>query len=81
MGGAVVAWFAVGGLPISPAGLGTQQATMLYFFGTRFGGTESEAAIIAFGFSFPVVLTVGRGLVGAFYLREFAAARSSTEPS
>jgi len=72
---------AVGGLPISPAGLGTQQAAMLYFFGTRFGGTDSEAAIVAFGFSFPVALTLGRCLVGVFYLKAFAAARSSAEPT
>lgn len=66
----------VGGLPISPAGLGTQQAAMLYFFGPRFGGTASEAAIVAFGFSFPVALVLGRCLVGVFYLKEFTAARS-----
>ena len=72
---------AVGGLPISPAGLGTQQAAMLYFFGTRFGGSDSEAAIVAFGFSFPVALIVGRCLVGVFYLKEFAAVRSSTSPA
>ncbi len=72
---------AVGGLPISPAGLGTQQAAMLYFFGTRFGGTDSEAAIVAFGFSFPVALILGRCLVGVFYLKEFAAVRSKTSPT
>ena len=81
MGGAVVAWFAVGGLPISPAGLGTRPAAMLQFFGTRFGGTESGAAILAFGFSFPVVRTLGRCLVGIFYPKGFAAAQSSTEPT
>lgn len=67
---------AVGGLPISPAGLGTQQAAMLYFFGERFGGSDSEAAIVAFGFSFPVALIVGRCAVGLFYLKEFSAARA-----
>jgi len=69
----------VGGLPISPAGLGTQQAAMLYFFGTRFGGSDSEAAIVAFGFSFPVALTLGRCLLGLFYWRDFSAAREATD--
>ena len=39
----------VGALPITPAGLGTQQAAMLYLF-APYG---SEAAILAFALSFP----------------------------
>ncbi|MEM9174077.1 MAG: lysylphosphatidylglycerol synthase transmembrane domain-containing protein [Myxococcota bacterium] len=71
----------IGGLPISPAGLGTQQAAMLYFFGSRFGGTDSEAAIVAFGFSFPVALALGRCALGLFYVKEFSAARATTSPA
>jgi len=63
---------AVGALPITPAGLGTQQAAMLYFFGERFGGGGSEASIVAFGFSFPVALILGRCLLGLFYLRDLS---------
>ena len=70
-----------GPIESSPAGLRTRQAAMLYFFGARFGGTESDAAIVAFGFSFPVVLILGRCLIGVFYPKEFAAARSGTEPT
>jgi len=69
---------AVGALPITPAGLGTQQAAMLYFFGERFGGGGSEASIIAFGFSFPVALVLGRCLLGLFYLRDLSPVRVAT---
>lgn len=69
---------AVGGLPISPMGLGTQQAAMLYFFGSHFGGNADEAAIVAFGFSFPVALNLGRCLLGLFYLKDLAASRELT---
>jgi uncharacterized membrane protein YbhN (UPF0104 family) len=55
---------AIGGLPITPGGLGTQQAAMLYFF----GGHGSEAAIIAFGFSLPIALMLARSLLGLVYL-------------
>ena len=55
---------AIGGLPITPGGLGTQQAAMLYFF----GGHGTEAAIIAFGFSLPIALMVARSLLGLVYL-------------
>ena len=61
---------AVGALPITPAGLGTQQAAMLYFFGERFGGSGSDAAILAFGFTFPVAVILGRCLLGLFYLKD-----------
>jgi len=67
---------AVGGLPITPAGLGTQQAAMLYFFGDRFGGDGSEASIVAFGFSLPVALILGRCLLGLFYLRDLSPAHA-----
>lgn len=55
---------AIGGLPITPGGLGTQQAAMLYFFG-NYG---SEAAIVAFGFSLPIAFMVVRSLIGLAYL-------------
>lgn len=67
---------ALGGLPISPMGLGTQQAAMLYFFGSRFGGNAAEAAIVAFGFSFPVALNLGRCMLGLIYLKDLTATRA-----
>lgn len=63
---------AVGALPITPAGLGTQQAAMLYFFAGPFGGNGSEAAIVAFGFSLPIALIVARCLLGLVYLGDLA---------
>jgi uncharacterized membrane protein YbhN (UPF0104 family) len=64
---------AAGGIPITPAGLGTQQAAMLYFF-SSYG---SEAAILAFGLTFPVALTLARMPLGLLYIRDLAALRSS----
>jgi uncharacterized membrane protein YbhN (UPF0104 family) len=55
---------AIGGLPITPAGLGTQQGAMLYFFGKL--GTRP--AVVAFGFSFPIAILVARCALGLFYL-------------
>ena len=63
----------VGGLPITPAGLGTQQATMLYFF-ESFG---SEAQILAYGFSFPIALILARIPLGLFYVRDLALLRGA----
>ena len=63
-------------LPITPAGLGTQQATMLYFF-ARHG---NEAAVLAFGLAFPVAVTLGRCLLGLRYLGTLAHLRASTRP-
>ena len=59
------------GLPITPAGLGTQQATMLYFY-APYG---DPAAIFAFGLAFPVAVTLARCLLGLTYLRSFARLR------
>jgi len=53
-----------GALPITPAGLGTQQAAMLYFFSPH----GDEAAILAFGLTFPVALILFRCLIGLGYL-------------
>lgn len=55
---------AIGSLPITPGGLGTQQAAMLYFFGNH----GSQAAIIAFGFSLPIALMLVRFLLGLVYI-------------
>jgi len=55
---------AIGAIPISPAGLGTQQASMLYFF-SAYG---SEGAIVAFGFSLTAALIATRCLLGLVYL-------------
>lgn len=55
---------AIGAIPISPAGLGTQQAAMLIFF-SEYG---SEAATIAFGFSLAAALITARCLLGLLYL-------------
>jgi uncharacterized membrane protein YbhN (UPF0104 family) len=63
----------LGGLPLTPAGLGTQQAAMLYFFGA-FG---SEAQILAYGFAFPVALIAARLPLGLLYLRDLALLRES----
>ncbi|MAG31467.1 MAG: hypothetical protein CL908_11335 [Deltaproteobacteria bacterium] len=63
----------IGGLPITPAGLGTQQAAMLYFFGGALGGSGPEAAIVSFGFSFPLALIAVRCMIGLFYLSDLYA--------
>jgi len=58
-------------IPITPAGLGTQQATMLYFF-SAYG---PEPAILAFGLAFPVVVTLARIPLGLLYIRDLAKLR------
>jgi glycosyltransferase 2 family protein len=63
----------VASLPITPAGLGTQQAAMLYFF-APYG---SEAAILAFALSFPVAFICTRMPLGLFFIRDLAALRES----
>jgi uncharacterized membrane protein YbhN (UPF0104 family) len=60
-------------IPITPAGLGTQQAAMLYFF-SPYG---DEAAILAFGISFPVALILFRCLIGLRYLGDVGKLRRS----
>lgn len=63
----------VASLPITPAGLGTQQAAMLYFFGPY----GSEAAILAFALSFPVAFIFTRLPLGLLFIRDLAALRES----
>ena len=55
---------AIRALPITPAGLGTQQATMLFLF-RDFG---PEASIVAFGLCLPMATLGARCLLGLFYL-------------
>lgn len=60
-------------LPITPGGLGTQQAAMLYFY-SPYG---EEAAVLAFGFTFPAVLLLFRALLGLPYLKDLPALRAA----
>jgi uncharacterized membrane protein YbhN (UPF0104 family) len=64
-----------GALPITPAGLGTQQAAMLFFF-APYG---DDASILAFGLTFPVVLLVLRAALGLPYLKDLAKLRASLD--
>lgn len=68
---------AVAALPITPAGLGTQQAAMLYLFGDRFGGGGSEASVLAFGFALALAMIVGRCLIGLCYLGDWSRQRAA----
>jgi uncharacterized membrane protein YbhN (UPF0104 family) len=63
----------VGSLPITPAGLGTQQAAMIYFF-APYG---DEASILAFGLTFPVALLLFRSLIGVCYLKDLPKLRQA----
>ncbi len=63
-------------LPITPGGLGTQQAAMLYFF-APYG---SEGAILAFALAFPVAVTLARMPIGLLYIRDLAALRRAPVP-
>ena len=58
----------VGSLPLTPAGLGTQQGAMLHLFGGIGPGATSAPAILAFGFAFPIVLMGMRCAIGLCYL-------------
>jgi hypothetical protein len=61
----------VAALPISPAGLGTQAAAMLYFW-SDYG---EKAEILAFGLVFPIALTLARCLLGLLYLGDLRSLR------
>ena len=63
----------VASLPITPAGLGTQQAAMLYFFAPY----AAEAPVLAFSLAYPVALIVTRIPLGLLYIRDLAALRES----
>lgn len=58
-------------LPITPGGLGTQQAAMLFLF-APYG---AEAAILAYALAFPVAVTLTRILLGLVYVRDLGALR------
>ena len=57
----------MGAVPISPAGLGTQAAAMLFFW----SDAGEAASIVAYGLVFPVALTLARVILGTPYMREF----------
>jgi uncharacterized membrane protein YbhN (UPF0104 family) len=63
----------VAAIPITPAGLGTQQAAMLALL-APYG---SEAEILAFGLAYPVALVFARLPLAALYSRDLAALRSA----
>lgn len=64
-----------GSVPVTPAGLGTQQAAMLYFY-SAFG---DEAAVLAFGLLFPIALMLFRLLLGLVYLKDLPQLRRALE--
>lgn len=57
--------FFIGNLPITPFGLGTIQAAMLYFF-QDYG---TQANILAMSLVYTVSLMIFRALIGLYYLR------------
>ena len=61
----------VSSLPITPAGLGTQQAASLLLF-SPYG---SEANILAYSLIYPVASLLMRLFLGLFYLRDLKALR------
>jgi hypothetical protein len=63
----------IASIPITPGGLGTQQAALLYLFGPY----GSEAAILAFALGYPVALTLARLPLGLLYVRDLAALQES----
>jgi len=65
----------IGALPISPAGLGTQQAAMLFLF----SGYGPEGAIVAFGLSFPLLCIVFRSMIGWRYLGRLSPSEAPSE--
>lgn len=66
-----------GSLPITPGGLGTQQAAMIYLFASRSGEPDRAAAIAAFAFSFPLLLMLARALIGLTYLPDLNRERNA----
>ncbi len=61
-----------GALPITPAGLGTQAAAMLFFW-ADYG---DKASIVAFGLVFPIAMTLTRCLLGLLYVRDLRVLRN-----
>jgi len=54
--------------PVTPFGLGTAQAAMLFLF----KGYGSEAAILAFGITYSTSIVLIRGLIGLFYVKKIS---------
>ncbi len=63
----------VAALPISPAGLGTQAAAMVFFW-SDYG---EKAEILAFGLVFPIALVLARSLLGLPYLKDLRSLRQA----
>lgn len=63
----------VGAIPITPAGLGTQQAAMLALL-APYG---SEPQILAYGLLYPIAIIVARLPIASLYLRDLATLRSA----
>jgi uncharacterized membrane protein YbhN (UPF0104 family) len=72
MAAAVPIVLIIGALPVTPGGLGTQQAAALYLFGPY----GSQAHILAFSLAFPVVGALFRLFMGLFYLRDLNMVRA-----
>jgi uncharacterized membrane protein YbhN (UPF0104 family) len=66
---------AAGSLPITPSGLGTQQAAMLFLFASY----GSQPSILAFALAFPVAVSLARMPLGLFYIRDVAALRTGVK--
>ena len=60
--------FFIGNIPITPLGLGTIQAAMLFFFQNY----SSEGNILAFSITYSTSLFLLRALIGMFYLGKIA---------
>lgn len=73
--GAVPLVLLAGVLPFTPAGLGTQQAVMLYML-RAFG---DEPNILAFGLVFPFSFLLARALLSLFYLGDLGEVRTSLD--
>lgn len=63
---------AVGSLPISPAGLGTQQAAMLFLFSDPAAKGADGPALLAFAFTLPITTMTLRALLACLYLGDLA---------
>jgi uncharacterized membrane protein YbhN (UPF0104 family) len=63
---------AIGSLPITPAGFGTQQAAMLFLFSDPAAAGADGAAVLAFAFSLPITTMALRGLLALCYLTDLS---------
>lgn len=71
---------AVGSLPISPAGLGTQQAAMLLLFSDPAAKGADGPALLAFAFTLPITTMTLRALLACLYLGDLARPASGASP-